>query len=154
MPLSIRALKGASLAFLLAALPALPGAAHAAPADFQAWLTAEIDRDMSFPIAEYRHGRSGVAVVRFEADGPGRPAIVELVESSGVGAFDRAALRTIAGLDLPADAPSGPHVAILHYGAPSTASSDAGEDIRIAAAVGRARLAMHGAGAGGIRTVD
>jgi TonB family protein len=96
---------------------------------------------MVFPAALERSHQSGVATVRFSVGRDGRPADVAIVESSGYPTIDRAALRTIATLDLPADAPVGPHVAVLQYGSEATLADLSDQPARLDAAEGRARLA-------------
>ena len=95
---------------------------------------------MVFPPRSNAH-QSGVATVHFRVgrDLTGRVAIVE---SSGYRTIDRAALRTIATLDLPADSPAGPHVAVLQYGSEATLADLSDQPARLDAAEGRARLAL------------
>lgn len=124
-------------ALLLAAIPAA-----AAPRDFQTWLNAAVAENMVFPAALERSHQSGVATVRFSVGANGRPADVAIVESSGYRTIDRAALRTIATLDLPAGAPAGPHVAVLQYGSEATLADVTDQPALLDAAEGRARLAL------------
>jgi TonB family protein len=130
-------IKAALTGLVLAAAPAL-----AAPHDFQAWLNEAVAENMVFPAALERSHQSGVATVRFSVGRDGRPADVAIVESSGYPTIDRAALRTIATLDLPADAPAGPHIAVLQYGSEATLADLSDQPARLDAAEGRARLAL------------
>ncbi|MGZ8350566.1 MAG: energy transducer TonB [Allosphingosinicella sp.] len=117
-------------------------AAASPPQDFRAWLADAIDRNMEFPAALERSHDSGVATVRFSVDGNGRPVDVQIVESSGSRVIDRAAMRTIATLDVPAGAPAGPHLAVLQYGT-EVGSADATELAgEMDAATGNAQLAL------------
>jgi TonB family protein len=116
-PFLLAGFAAAALAFAAAPAQAAP------PQSFADWLAGEIDRNLDYPASLRRSGASGTAVVRFSGGGDGRPAVVELVESSGRQALDRAALRTVAALRLPANAPAGPHIAVLHYGRPDEQAS-------------------------------
>jgi TonB family protein len=129
--------KAAFAGLMLATTPAA-----AAPQNFQAWLNQAVADNMVFPAALERSHESGVATVRFSVGGDGRPTEVAIVESSGYRTIDRAALRTIATLDLPADAPAGPHVAVLQYGTEATFADLTDRPARLDAAEVRARLAL------------
>jgi TonB family protein len=128
----------AAVAALAAGLPP----AAASPRDFQAWLAEAIDRNMAFPAELERSHVSGVATVRFSVGPDGRPASVRLVESSGHRAIDRAALRTIESLDLPANAPAGPHLAVLQYGTEASYADARAHEAQLDSALGEARLAQ------------
>ena len=118
-------LAAASLA-LLSPVAAFAADGAAAPQDFQSWLDSAVARNMTFPAALERSNAGGIAFVRFEVGADGRPADVTLLRSSGRAMIDRAALRAIATLDLPAGAPAGPHIAVLQYGiAADQAAADA-----------------------------
>ena len=97
---------------------------------------------MVFPTALERSHQSGVATVRFSVGADGRPSDVAIVESSGNRTIDRAALRTIATLDLPANAPAGPHVAVLQYGSEATLADLTDQPARLDEAEARGRLAL------------
>ena len=118
--------------------------AAAAPRDFQAWLERTVARSMHFPAALERSNAAGVATVRFVIGRDGRTSNVEIVRSSGHATIDRAALRTIATLDLPEDAPAGPHLAVLQYGSEASLAESSAHPARMRAAVGEARLALRG----------
>jgi TonB family protein len=133
-----------ALLFAAAAVAALTAGispAAASPRDFQSWLAEAIDRNMTFPAELERSHASGVATVRFSVGADGRPAGVRLVESSGHRAIDRAALHTIASLDLPADAPAGPHLAVLQYGTEVSYADARAHEAQLDSALGEARLA-------------
>ena len=151
----------AAAASLALASPAL---AHGASTqDFRAWLDQAVERNMVFPAALERSNASGIATVRFSVGAGGRPADVGLVRSSGDSTIDRAALRTIATLDLPANAPAGPHLAVLQYGSAASAAQVEEYAARLRAATGEARLALRAldgqrhartGGATGVSTLD
>lgn len=122
----------------LAAGPATAGTPHR---DFQTWLGQAISARMEFPRELAQSHASGVATVRFHVDGNGRAVGAEIVESSGNGAIDRAALRTIRRLALPADAPAGPHLAVLQYGTEVGAGDATAHRAQLDGARGRAELA-------------
>lgn len=122
------------------ALAASPASA-AAPQDFSAWLAQAVDRAMVHPTSLQRSEASGIASVAFEIK-DGRATDIRIVESSGNRAIDRAALRTIAALDLPAGAPAGPHVALLQYGVAASGEQLAAHQARLGAATDRASYAM------------
>ena len=130
-------IKAALAALLLGATPTA-----AAPRDFQAWLDEAVAENMVFPASLERSHQSGVATVRFSVGADGRPADVAIIEGSGNRTIDRAALRTIATLDLPAGAPAGPHVAVLQYGSEATLADASDQPALLDAAEGRARLAL------------
>ena len=129
-----------------AAALALATPAHArdgdSPRDFRAWLDQAVQSNMRFPAALERSNSSGIATVRFSAGPDGRPADVALVRSSGVSTIDRAALQTIATLDLPADAPAGPHLAVLQYGSAASGEQLEAYSAQLRAADRDARLAL------------
>ena len=115
--MKIRLLVAAAAGLAVLAPVAASAATPAAqPQDFRAWLDQAIARNMTFPAALERSNVGGIAFVRFEVGADGRPADVTLLRSSGRAMIDRAALRAIATLDLPAGAPAGPHIAVLQYG--------------------------------------
>ena len=130
-------LTAAAIVTLAASAPA-----SASPRDFQAWLADAIDRNMVFPDELERSHASGVATVRFTPGPDGHPANVRLVESSGNHVIDRAALRTIATLDLPADAPAGPHLAVLQYGTEVSFADYQAHQQQLEAATSDAQLAL------------
>lgn len=130
----------AAAASLALATPAL--ADDLSAQDFRAWLNQAVARNMVFPAALERSNASGIATVRFSAGSGGRPVDVGLVRSSGDSTIDRAALRTIATLDLPANAPAGPHLAVLQYGSAASAAQVEEHAARLRAATGEARLAL------------
>ena len=131
-------------------IAAAAGLALAAPAyatamgpdEFAAWLDRAVERNMVFPAALERSNASGIATVGFSVGADGRPVDVGIVRSSGNGTIDRAAVRTVASLDLPAGAPHGPHVAVLQYGTAVTAWDDAAYAAALRAESQRARLAL------------
>ncbi|WP_284734703.1 energy transducer TonB [Sphingosinicella terrae] len=126
----------AALAF--AAAPAAAGTPHQ---DFRAWLGHAIEANMVFPRELEQNHVSGVATVRFHVDGSGRTTGAEIVESSGERAIDRAALQTIRRLALPANAPAGPHLAVLQYGTEVGLADAAAHRAQMGGALGRAELA-------------
>ena len=133
------------LLLIKAALAGLALAATSAPAeprDFQAWLNDAVAENMVLPAALERSHQSGVATVRFRVGRDGHPVDVAIVEGSGNRTIDRAALRTITTLDLPADAPAGPHLAVLQYGSEASLADLSDQPARLDAAEGRARLAL------------
>ena len=127
---------------LAAPVPAFAATDAAAPQDFRAWLDQAVDRNLTFPAALERSNASGIAMVRFSVAPDGRPADVEILRSSGDGTIDRAALRTIATLDLPQGAPAGPHVALLQYGTAANAADAAAYSAQLQAARQEAQLAL------------
>ena len=124
-----------------AALATPAFAADRAPQDFGAWLDEAVARNMAFPAALERSNASGIATLRFSVSG-GRAVGVGLIRSSGDSTIDRAAIRTIATLDLPADAPAGPHVAVLQYGSAAGGADFAEYAAELQAARREARLAL------------
>jgi TonB family protein len=100
------------------AAAAIPFASAAAVPDnrFPDQLAVAIDRAMELPPGLVRNRAAGVVRIAFAIDPEGRTADVRIVESSGHESIDRAALRAVAGLDLPAGSPAGPHLAELRYG--------------------------------------
>lgn len=137
----MRALLLTSLAAL--ALGAASPATAAAPG-FQAWLDRAVERNMELltPAALERSNASGIAIVRFSAGPNGRPADVEIVRSAGNVTIDRAARQAIAALRLPADAPAGPHLAVLQYGSEASFADRSDNAARLRVATGEARLAL------------
>jgi len=122
---------------------ASPAFAHVASAEnFSAWLDRAIERDMVFPAALERSNANGIATVRFSVGSDGRATDVEIVRSSGHSTIDSAARQTIARLDLPADAPAGPHLAVLQYGTAASAAQAEQFAAQLNAARGEARLAL------------
>ena len=130
---------------LAAPVPAFAAADAVAPQDFRARLALAVDRNMTFPAALERSNASGIAILRFSVAPDGRPADIEILRSSGDSTIDRAALRTIATLDLPQGAPAGPHVAVLQYGTAANAAAEAEYSARLQAARQEARLALRAA---------
>lgn len=130
---------GAALAGLAMATAA---PATAAPRGFEAWLDRAVAQNMHFPAALARSHAAGVATVRFVIGRDGRVSDVEIVRSSGHVTIDRAALRTIATLDLPEDAPVGPRLAVLQYGSEASLADTSPHRARMRAAVREARLAL------------
>ena len=126
----------------LAGLAMAAAPAAAAPQGFQAWLDRAVTQNMHFPAALERSNAAGVATVRFVIDRDGRASDVEIVRSSGNVTIDRAAMRTIATLDLPEDAPAGPHLAVLQYGSEASLADTSPHRARMRAAVREARLAL------------
>ena len=110
--------------------------------DFRAWLDRAIERSMVFPAALERSNANGIATVRFSVGFDGRATDVEIVRSSGHSTIDSAARETIARLDLPADAPAGPHLAVLQYGTAASAAQAEQFAAQLNAARGEARLAL------------
>ena len=125
-----------------APVPAFAATDAAAPQDFRAWLDQAVDRNMTFPAALERSNASGIAILRFSVAPDGRTADVEILRSSGDGTIDRAALRTIATLELPRNAPAGPHVAVLQYGTAANAAGVAEYSAQLQAARQEAQLAL------------
>ena len=122
---------------------ASPAFAQAASTEnFSAWLDRAIERDMVFPAALERSNANGIATVRFSVGFDGRATDVEIVRSSGHSTIDSAARQTIARLDLPADAPAGPHLAVLQYGTAASAAQAEQFAAQLNAARGEARLAL------------
>jgi len=122
---------------------ASPAFAQAASTEnFSAWLDRAIERDMVFPAALERSNANGIATVRFSVGFDGRATDVEIVRSSGHSTIDSAARETIARLDLPADAPAGPHLAVLQYGTAASAAQAEQFAAQLNAARGEARLAL------------
>ena len=143
---------------------ASPAFAQAASTEnFSAWLDRAIERDMVFPAALERSNANGIATVRFSVGSDGRATDVEIVRSSGHSTIDSAARETIARLDLPADAPAGPHLAVLQYGTAASAAQAEQFAAQLNAARGEARLALRtldrqrlarSGGAPGVSTLD
>ncbi len=127
-------------AFSATALSASPAAA--APADFQSRLDAQVHRALAASAPSRAGEASGIASVRFSVGPDGRPTDVELIQSSGRRALDRRALRTIASLDLPADAPAGEHVALLQFGTWNGASREEKARIELAEAARRTEVQL------------
>ena len=122
---------------------ASPVLAHPAPPrDFAAWLDQAIARNMVFPAALERSNANGIATVRFSVGSNGRATDIGIVRSSGDSTIDSAALATIARLDLPADAPAGPHYAVLQYGTAANAAQAEAFALQLRHARGQAQLAM------------
>jgi TonB family protein len=123
---------------------ATPAAAAAAAPGFQAWLDRAVERNMEWhtPAALERSNAAGIATVRFSAGPDGRPADVEIVRSSGNVTIDRAARQAIATLRLPAEAPAGPHLAVLQYGSEASYADRSDHAARLSSATGLARLAL------------
>ena len=140
----MRALLLTSALAALALSAATPATAAAAAPGFQAWLDRAVERNMELhtPAALERSNAGGIATVRFSAGPDGRPADVEIVRSSGNVTIDRAARRAIAALRLPADAPAGPHLAVLQYGSEASFADRSDNAARLSSATGQARLAL------------
>ena len=131
------------LAAALSLALASPSFAQAASTEnFSAWLDRAIERHMFFPAALERSNANGIATVRFSVDSRGRAADVEIVRSSGHSTIDHAALMTIARLDLPANAPAGPHLAVLQYGTAASAAQAEAFAAQLDRARGEAQLAL------------
>ena len=133
--------------YLLAAAASLALASPAfarseSPENFHAWLDRAVERNMVFPAALERNNVSGIAMIGFSVGAGGRPVDLEIVRSSGHSTIDRAALRTIATLDLPANAPAGPHLAVLQYGSAVNGDQDEAFAAALREAAGEARLAL------------
>ncbi len=142
----------------LAGLALAAAAPATASTDFQAWLERAVERSMErlTPAALERSNASGIAILRFSAGPDGRPTDVEIVAGSGNVSIDRAARRAIAALELPADTPRGPHVAVLQYGSEASLADRSQHGTSLRTATGHARFALRGlererlAGAGGV----
>ena len=128
----------------LAAMALTADTPAAAAPGFQAWLDREVERNMErlAPAALERSNAGGIATVRFSAGPDGRATDVEIVRSSGNVTIDRAARQAVAALRLPADAPAGPHLAVLQYGSEASFADRTEHPERLQAAAGRARLAL------------
>ena len=134
-----RSLLAAAVSLALAS----PTFAHGASTEsFSAWLDSAIERHMVFPAALERSNANGIATVRFSVGPGGRATDVEIVRSSGDSTIDNAARATIARLDLPADAPAGPHLAVLQFGTAASAAQAEAFAAQLSRARGEAQYAL------------
>lgn len=93
----------AALALAVAATATTISTVRAEPgtADFRASVASSIDGTLRLPRGR-NDFRKGIATIAVTVDAKGRVEAADLVRSSGVGAFDREALRTARAVSYPA----------------------------------------------------